>query len=152
MIGNCFGPDGIEEIRGVLENTSFLNQMVFSDDEGSDDEEEEEGDGDEYDEKDEEEGEENDEDYEDYEDEEGEEETESPSFFFGSNNNTNPIQQQAWNNFQFGFNNKLNISQQESIGGLSSMIAGFGLQVILTKQKQENFNDFFAFIFVEQRK
>ena len=148
MIGNCFGPDGIEEIRGVLENTSFLNQMVFSDDEGSDDEEEEEGDGDEYDEKDEEEGEENDEDYEDYEDEEGEEETESPSFFFGSNNNTNPIQQQAWNNFQFGFNNKLNISQQESIGGLSSMIAGFGLQVIFTKQKKTRILMIFLSLFL----
>jgi len=29
FLGNCFGPDGIDEIRNILENKSFLNQMVF---------------------------------------------------------------------------------------------------------------------------
>jgi hypothetical protein len=29
LLGNCFGPDGIDEIRNILENKSFLNQMVF---------------------------------------------------------------------------------------------------------------------------
>ncbi len=29
IIGNCFGPDGIDEIRNVLENKNFINQMAF---------------------------------------------------------------------------------------------------------------------------
>ncbi len=29
FIGNCFGLDGIDEIRNVLENKNFLNQMAF---------------------------------------------------------------------------------------------------------------------------
>ena len=29
FLGNCFGDDGIEEIRQILENKSLLNQMVF---------------------------------------------------------------------------------------------------------------------------
>jgi hypothetical protein len=89
-----------------------------SDDEGS--EEEEEGDEndyeDEYDEEDD-----NDEDYEE-EEEEGEDDGESPSFFFGNNQ----IQQQAWNNFQFG-TPKTSSAQQESVSGLSSMIANFNV-------------------------
>ncbi|CAF4522860.1 unnamed protein product, partial [Rotaria magnacalcarata] len=27
--GNCFGLDGIDEVRSVLENKSFINQMAF---------------------------------------------------------------------------------------------------------------------------
>ncbi|CAF1253828.1 unnamed protein product [Rotaria sp. Silwood1] len=126
--GNCFGPDGIDEIRHALENKNFIHQMVFSDDEGSEEEEEEEeGNEDEYDE--EEEDEENDEDYEDYEGEE--EDAESPSFFFGKNS----LQQQTWNPFQFG-TTKTTSTQSESVSGLSNMIANinvcspfsFGLQ------------------------
>jgi len=94
----------------------------FSDDEGSDEEGEgEEGDEYEYDEEDEEED--NDEDYEDEEEEEDDEEGgESPSYFFGNNQ----IQQQAWNNFQFG-TPKTSSAQQESVSGLSSMIANFNV-------------------------
>jgi hypothetical protein len=29
LVGNCFGLDGIDEIRNVLENKNFLNQMAF---------------------------------------------------------------------------------------------------------------------------
>ena len=29
VLGNCFGLDGIEEIRGVLENKTFIDQMAF---------------------------------------------------------------------------------------------------------------------------
>jgi hypothetical protein len=101
-----------------------------SDDEGSEDGEEA-GEGeddenyeDEYDEED------NDEDYEDEEGEE-EEDVETPSYFFGQN----PIQQQAWKNFQFG-PPKTTPVQTETIGDLSSMLANlnpcspfsFGLQ------------------------
>ena len=70
----------------------------------------------------EEDGEDNDEDYEDYEDDEEEEDTESPSFFFGKN----PIQQQAWNNFQTGAN-KISPSQQQSGADLSSMMTGLNV-------------------------
>jgi hypothetical protein len=95
----------------------------FSDDEGSDDEgdEGEEGEEYEYDEDEEEEDDDNDEDYEDEEEEE-DEDTESPSFFFGNN----PIQQQAWNNFQIGAP-KTSSAQQESVQDLSSMIANFNV-------------------------
>ena len=108
--------------------TIYIWSCIYSDDEGSEDEDEgEEGDyEEEYDEED------NDEDYEDEEGEEEEEEdTESPSYFFGKN----PIQQNAWNNFQFGVN-KTTPAQTESVSGLSSMLANlnpcspfsFGLQ------------------------
>ncbi|CAF1169242.1 unnamed protein product [Adineta steineri] len=122
--GNCFGQDGIDEIRRTLENKSFANQMVFSDDEGSEDDEEEEGEeGDEnYEDEEYDEEEENDEDYEDEEGEE-EEDVESPSFFFGKN----PIQQNAWNNFQLGTNKTTPPAQPESINDLSSMIANFNV-------------------------
>ncbi|UJR09706.1 hypothetical protein I4U23_013935 [Adineta vaga] len=123
--GNCFGPDGIDEIRAVLENTKFISQMVFSDDEGSDEEEEEEEgeEGDENYEDEEEDYEEEEEGDEDYEDEEGDEEdVESPSFFFGQNSN----QQPARNNFQFG-SNKTTPAQPESVSDLSSMIANFNV-------------------------
>lgn len=106
FVGNCFGEDGIDEIRKILENQSFVNEMIFSDDEGSDQEGEEEY-GEEGD---------NDEDYEDYEDEDEEEEdTESPSFFFGNN----PIQQKAWNNFQ--------TNQQQSGADLSSFMSSLNV-------------------------
>jgi len=117
--GNCFGPDGIEDIRNVLENQNFINQMRFSDDEGSDEEEEEEEEGDNDYEEEYDEEEENDEDYEDEEEEE-DEDAESPSYFFGNNQ----TQQPTWNNFQFGAP-KTSSAQQESVGGLSSMIANF---------------------------
>jgi len=100
--------------------------FINSDDEGSDEEGEGEDDEEEYDEED------NDEDYEDEDDEEEEDEdVESPSFFFGQN----PIQQQAWNNFQFG-TVKTSSAQPESVSGLSNMLANinvcspfsFGLQ------------------------
>jgi hypothetical protein len=29
FIGNCFGLDGIDEIRNILENKNFINQMAF---------------------------------------------------------------------------------------------------------------------------
>jgi len=29
LIGNCFGLDGIDEIRNVLENKNLINQMTF---------------------------------------------------------------------------------------------------------------------------
>jgi len=29
FIGNCFGLDGIDEIRSILENKNFINQMAF---------------------------------------------------------------------------------------------------------------------------
>jgi hypothetical protein len=98
--------------------------FINSDDEGSDEEGEGEDDEEEYDEED------NDEDYEDEEEEE-DEDVESPSFFFGQN----PIQQQAWNNFQFG-TVKTSSAQPESVSGLSNMLANinvcspfsFGLQ------------------------
>ncbi|CAF1113685.1 unnamed protein product [Rotaria sordida] len=117
--GNCFGPDGIDEIRHALENKNFVHQMVFSDDEGSDEEEEEEEEEnegeDEYDEED------NDEDYEDQEEEEEEEDVESPSFFFGKTST-----QPTGNLFQFG-TTKPNSTQPESVSGLSSMMASFNV-------------------------
>ncbi|CAF4373596.1 unnamed protein product, partial [Adineta steineri] len=48
---------------------------------------------------------------------------ESPSFFFGKN----PIQQNAWNNFQLGTNKTTPPAQPESINDLSSMIANFNV-------------------------
>jgi hypothetical protein len=96
----------------------------FSDDEGSDEEGEDAGEGDEEYEDEEGEGdgyEDEDDDDDAYEDEEDEEEdAESPSFFFGNN----PIQQQAWNNFQISAP-KTPSSQPETTNDLSSMIANF---------------------------
>jgi hypothetical protein len=105
-----------EKDKGYAMNHCFFRS---SDDEGS----EEEGEGDEEDEYEYDEEEDNDEDYEDEEEEEEEDEdAESPSFFFGKN----PIQQQAWNNFQFGAP-KTSSAQQESVGDLSSMIENFNV-------------------------
>ena len=98
--------------------------FFFSDDEGSEEDEEE------YDE-----DEDNDEDYEDEEGEEDEEDAESPSFFFGKN----PIQEQAWNNFQLGAN-KTTTPQEESVGGLSSMISNFNICSPFSFGSQVNIN------------
>ncbi|CAF3304351.1 unnamed protein product [Rotaria socialis] len=117
--GNCFGLDGIDEVRSVLENKSFINQMAFSDDEGSDEEEEEQDDGNESDDEEDVEGE-NDEDYQEAEEEQ--DENESPSFFFG----TNPIQQTT--GFQFGGSPTIP-SKPETVNGLSNMIAKFDFNV-----------------------
>ncbi len=94
--------------------------MSYSDDEGSE-EEPEEGEDEEDEEEYDEDEEENDEDYEDEEGEE-DEDAESPSYFYGNN----PMQQPAWNNFQFGAP-KTSAAQQESASGLSSMIANFNI-------------------------
>jgi hypothetical protein len=119
--------------------------FINSDDEGSEEEGEGEDDEEEYDEDD------NDEDYEDEDEEEEDEDVESPSFFFGQN----PIQQQAWNNFQFG-NVKTSSAQPESVSGLSSMLANinvcspfsFGLQsttVVIFLFPSLSFNKKFLF-------
>ncbi len=99
----------IDKIRNFFDN---------SDDEGSDDEGEGDDNDNDYEEEYDEE-EDNDEDYEDEDDEEG---AESPSYFFGKN----PIQQQAWNNFQFG-TTKTSSAQEESVNDLSSMISNFNV-------------------------
>ena len=88
-----------------------------SDDEGSEDDEEGGDDDEEYVE------EENDDDYEDYEDED-EDDAESPSFFFGKN----PIQQQAWNNFQLGATTTTSAPAEQASGfDLSSMMASINV-------------------------
>ncbi|CAF3474391.1 unnamed protein product [Rotaria socialis] len=119
--GNCLGNDGIDEIRQALENKSFANQMIFSDDEGSDEDEEEDRVHEEGDE-DDEEYDDNDEDYED-DDEEEEEDTESPSFFFGK---TATQQLSPWNSLQFG-HTKTNLAQPPPVEDLSSMIASINV-------------------------
>ncbi|CAF2061149.1 unnamed protein product [Rotaria magnacalcarata] len=124
--GNCLGGDGIDEIRQALEKKSFVNQMIFSDDEGSGDEDEEEEEDGVHDEGDEDDEEYDDDDNdEDYEDEEGEEEEdpESPSFFFGKVATQQPS---PWNSLQFGLA-KTNLAQSPPVEDLSSMIAGINV-------------------------
>ncbi|CAF3758902.1 unnamed protein product [Adineta steineri] len=123
--GNCFGLDGIEEIRNVLENKNFIDQMAFSDDEGSDEEEveEEEEEDEDVDEDDEydieqEEEEEDDEDYQEAEEEH--QGNESTSFTFGT--------KQQQNGFQFGAPQSTS-SKVEAVNGLSNMIAKFDFNV-----------------------
>lgn len=120
-LGNCFGPDGIDEIRQILENAPFAADMIYDDDEGSGGEDDHGEGEEEYDEED------NDEDYEDYDEDEDEddedEDDDSPSYIFGNNQQQ---QQQIWPGFQFN-PPKTPSSQPESATDLSSMIAGFNV-------------------------
>ncbi|UJR36401.1 hypothetical protein I4U23_029124 [Adineta vaga] len=121
--GNCFGLDGIDEIRQVLENKQFLDQMAFSDDEGSDEEEEDNDDDYDNDQEDEEEEEaEDDEEYQEAEEEHLEEdEKETPSFVV----NTNPMKQT--NGFHFA--NSSSTKPSEAVSGLSNMMSKFDFNV-----------------------
>ncbi|CAF0781756.1 unnamed protein product [Adineta ricciae] len=108
--GNCFGLDGIEEVRQVLENKPFVDQMAFSDDEGSDEEEEEE----ENDYDDEQEIDEDDD--EEYQEAEEEQPEETPAF---STKQTN--------GFHFAASSSTN--PPEGVSGLSNMMAKFDFSV-----------------------
>jgi len=102
--GNCFGLDGIDEIRQALENKSFLDQMAFSDDEGSDEDEEEEEEG------------------EDDEQEEDDDHNESDENTLPSHVPNGKSAAPASNGFQFGF---ANVQKAEPVAGLSTMMAKF---------------------------